>query len=99
MNVDDTYIAAMAIGLQGDCYSELGQYKEAVTKYVKASEKNENDMTTPNYLFKAGLCAEELKDFEAATKYYTKIRDDYKTYADRKTIDKYIARVSTQKVK
>lgn len=99
VDVEDTYVAAMAIGLQGDCYSELGQYKEAVEMYIKASETNVNEMTTPTYLFKAGLCAEELKDFEAAKGYYTTIRDDYTVFANRKTIDKYIARVSTTETK
>lgn len=99
VNVDDTYISAMAIGLQGDCYSELGQYQEAVEKYIKASETNTNEMTTPNYLFKAALCAEELKDYEAALGYYTTIKDEYTTFANRKTIDKYIARVSSTKAK
>jgi len=99
VNVNDTYVSAMAIGMQGDCYSELGDYKKAVEKYVKASEKNKNDLTTPMYLFKAGLNAEELKDFEAATTFYQTIKDDYVSFANRKAIDKYIARASSKKAK
>lgn len=99
VNTEDTYISAMSIGLQGDCYSEQGKYKEAVEKYVEASETNKNELTTPMYLFKAGLCAEELKDFEAALGYYQTIKDDYTSYSQRKQVEKYIARVSSQKAK
>jgi len=97
VKVSDSYVTAMAIGLQGDCYSELGKYKEAVEKYVEASEINKNDFTTPMYLFKAGMNAEELKDFEAATGFYQTIKDDYIAYAQKKTIDKYIARAGSKK--
>lgn len=95
VDTEDTYVSAMAQGLIGDCYSELANYKEAVTAYVKASELNSNDLTSPMYLFKAGLCAEELKDFENATEFYTTIQNEYPSYASRKTIEKYIARVSS----
>lgn len=99
VDVSDTYVAAMAIGMQGDCYSELGNFKKAVELYVEASETNTNEMTTPMYLFKAGLNAEELKDFEAASGFYQTIKDDYVAFANRKAIDKYLARASSQKAK
>jgi hypothetical protein len=51
------------------------------------------------YLFKAGLHAEKVKKFEEATTYYTRIQDDYPSYASQKTIEKYIARASSTKVK
>lgn len=93
----DTYVSAMVVGLQGDCYSELKKYKEAASKYKEAAAKSKNDWTTPMYLFKAGLCAEELQDFESALKFYEEIKNDYMTFANAKTIDKYIARVSNLK--
>jgi len=51
------------------------------------------------YLFKAGLCAEKLDKFEEAAVFYTRIKDDYPTYAGQKTIDKYISRASSNKSK
>jgi hypothetical protein len=51
------------------------------------------------YLFKAGLHAELAKNFEDASAHFTRIRDDYPDYGNQKTIDKYIARVSTVKGK
>ena len=100
VNVEDTYVRVYAIGLQGDCYSELKDYDEAVAHYLKASTENENDYTTPMYLFKAGLVTElKLKDPETATEYYQTIKDKYLQFGNQKTIDKYLARAKNKKVK
>ncbi|MES2590053.1 MAG: tetratricopeptide repeat protein [Bacteroidota bacterium] len=99
VNVDDTYISVYTLGLQGDCHSEMGKHKEAMELYLDAANKVDNEKTTPEYLFKAGLCAEELKDFEKASELYTKIKDNYLVYSNTKTIDKYIARVKNNKTK
>jgi tetratricopeptide (TPR) repeat protein len=74
VDVTDTYIAVYTIGLQGDCYSEMKNYKEALGLYEEAASKNENEKTSPEFLFKAGLVAEELGDFEKATELYTKLK-------------------------
>lgn len=97
VDLDDTYNAAMAIGLQGDCYSELKQYKEAFSYYMKAASKDVNEFTTPMYLFKAAAVAEELNDAESALKNYERIQKEFQTFADQNTIDKYIERVSIKK--
>lgn len=97
VKTNDLYLSCMSIGLQGDCYSELGKYKEAGEKYLEAADENINEFTTPNYLFKAGLCAEELADYASATTSYQRIKDDYPAFAGKKAIDKYIARVANQK--
>src|SRR5690606_18117076 len=36
VKVNDTYVSAMVLGLQGDCYNELKNYKEAARLYKKA---------------------------------------------------------------
>ncbi|MGV3632511.1 MAG: tetratricopeptide repeat protein [Bacteroidota bacterium] len=96
VDVNDTYVSVYAIGLQGDCYSEMKKYQEAMDLYVEAAEKVDNEKTTPEYLFKAGLCAEELKDFEKAKELYTRIKENYLGFSGTKTIDKYIARVNNK---
>ena len=97
VDVSDTYVAVYAIVFQGDCYSEMKKYKEAIDLYIQAAEKVDNEKTSPEYLFKAGLCAEEIKDFEQAKELYTRIKDNYLSFSGTKTIDKYIARVSNEK--
>jgi tetratricopeptide (TPR) repeat protein len=99
VNVNDTYLAAMAVGLQGDCHSEMKDYAKAGELYLEAASVNENEFTSPLYLFKAGLCAEKEKDFAKAVESYTKIKDDFPTYATQKAIEKYIARASNKIVK
>lgn len=99
VNVDDSYVRVMAIGLQGDCYSEMENYGQAADKYMEAAELNENDLTTPTYLFKAALVAEELKDFGKAAELYERIKADYPTFGTTKQIEKYISRAKNKTVK
>lgn len=99
VNVSDIYVSSMAVGLQGDCYSEMKNYEKAGQLYLQAAEINPNDFNTPMYLFKAGLCAEKVNDFAAATTAYQKIKDEYPTYASSKGIEKYISRASSKVVK
>ena len=72
-NVDlsDVYVSVMAKGLRADCHSELKDYEKAANLYLEAAEASDNDFTAPMYLMKAGLCAEELKDF---TKGFVKVQ-------------------------
>ncbi|MEY4572521.1 MAG: hypothetical protein RLZ10_1763 [Bacteroidota bacterium] len=99
-DLDGTFLEAMKLGLLADCHSEMKDYKKAVENYLQGSEADVNEFTTPMYLYKAGLCCEKkLNDFKKATEYYTKVRDEYPTYAQQITIDKYIARASGKVVK
>lgn len=97
VDVDDSYVQIMAIGLQGDCYSELKKYEDAANTYLEAADMLENDFTTPMYLMKAGLCSEEIKNFEKAAELYERIKDDYPQYASQKQIEKYLARAKNKK--
>jgi len=92
VKVSDTYVSIFKLGLQGDCYSELKQYEKAVDLYIEAAELNENEKTSPEYFFKAGLVAEKMKDFEKATELYTRIKSNFVNFSNIKSIDKYIAR-------
>jgi len=98
VNVNDTYVQSMAVGLLGDCYSEKKDYKKAAEYYLKASKINPNDFTSPTYLFKAALCAEETNDFGKATELYQEIQNEYDQFAAQKSIDKYIERAKNKSV-
>jgi len=97
VDLNDTYNSVLVVGLQGDCQSELKQYKEALDLYEEAAGMDDNEFTTPMFLFKAAMVAEELKDWEKAKENYEKIRDGYKMYYDQRQIEKYLARVSNRK--
>ena len=60
---------------------------------------SDNEFTTPMYLLKAGMCAEEIKNFEKATECYKRIKDNYSAFASQKAIDKYIARAENTTTK
>jgi tetratricopeptide (TPR) repeat protein len=99
VDLSDTYVSIMAKGLKADCLSELKKYEEAANLYLEAADMDDNEFTTPTYLMKAGLCAEELNDFEMAKTCYERIKTDYAAFASQKTIDKYIVRAENQTTK
>ena len=99
VDVEDTYVDVLRIGLKGDCQSELKKYPEASVLYEEAANAMDNDFTTPMFLRKAAGCAEELKDFKKATEYYERIMNDYLQYSVQFEVEKLHARVSKKKLK
>jgi tetratricopeptide (TPR) repeat protein len=86
----------LALGLLGDAYSELKDYKQAATYYKKASEKASNKFTSPMFLKKLGLVYEQLKDYKSAEEAYAKIKSEYPASQEAAMIDAYIARVTAE---
>jgi tetratricopeptide (TPR) repeat protein len=86
----------LALGLLGDAYSELKDYKQAATYYKKAADKASNKFTSPMFLKKLGLVNEQLKDFKGAEEAYTKIKTEYPASQEAAMIDEYIARAGAQ---
>ena len=86
----------LALGLLGDAYSELKDYKQAATYYQKAADKASNKFTSPMFLKKLGLVQENLKDFKSATEAYTKIKTQFPESQEAAMIDEYIARAEAQ---
>ena len=87
----------LALGLLGDAYSELKDYKQAATYYKKAAEKASNKFTSPMFLKKLGLVQEQLKDFKAAEDAYTKIKTEFPASQEAALIDEYITRAAALK--
>jgi len=97
VDVEDTYVRIHAVGLQGDCYSEMKNYKEAVEVYREAAKMDKNDYTTPHYLFKAALLTErKLEDPAAATEMYQEIKDNFLVFSNTKQIERYIERAKNK---
>lgn len=87
----------LALGLLGDAYSELKDYKQAATYYKKAADKASNKFTSPMFLKKLGLVYEQLKDYKSAEDAYTKIKTEFPASQEAAMIDEYIARAAAQK--
>jgi tetratricopeptide (TPR) repeat protein len=99
VKLDDTYLMTLTLGAMGDCYSEMGDYAQAYTMYIKAATRQDNDLTSPNFYYKAGINAEEAGDFEKAKECYEIIQDNYTTFASQKSIEKYVTRAGAKIVK
>jgi tetratricopeptide (TPR) repeat protein len=94
---DDVMISTVALGAIGDSYMELGDANEAVSYYEKAVKNGENKLTSPIYLFKAGLAYEDVQDFSKAEAKYKALKVEYPDSREAQTIDKYIARAESLK--
>lgn len=86
----------LALGLLGDAYSELKDFKQAATYYKKAADKASNKFTSPMFLKKLGLVYETQKEFKNAQEAYTKIKTQYPESQEATMIDEYIERASAQ---
>jgi tetratricopeptide (TPR) repeat protein len=89
----DRLISVIAIGALADSYSELGEYKKAVSLYEKAANKNKNEFTSAIYFKKAALVYEKLENYNKALASYEKIKRDYPKSDEARDIDKYIQAV------
>lgn len=85
-------IDPLVIGLLGDAYSELKDYKKAAQNYKEAAEKSDNNFTAPLFLKKLGLVYEAQNDFKNALGAYKKIKSNYPESYEASIIDSYIAR-------
>ncbi|WP_113662145.1 tetratricopeptide repeat protein [Pedobacter nanyangensis] len=86
----------LALGLLGDAYSELKDYKQAATYYKKAIDKSSNKFTSPIFLKKLGLVNEAQKDYKGAEEAYNKIKTQFPESAEAQMIDSYIGRAAAQ---
>ena len=101
LEVNDIILSSMIPGLKGDCYSDLGNYSEAYNQYAIAYNTNINDFTTPMYLWKAGLVAEKLNQFEEAANCFRKLKREYATnpYVQTKRLDFHLEKSKLSSVR
>jgi len=92
----DIILSSIALGGVGDAYAQLGDYDRALNFYKRAAERRKNDFTTPLYLLRAGVLLESEGRLREAEVMYERIKADYETSFEGRSIDKYIARVKAQ---
>jgi len=92
-DLDDDLTSAVAKGAIGDSYLELGNYGDALSYFNDAVSQSDNLLTTPIYLKKAGLVHIENGDFDKALANFERIKEDYPSSTEARSIDSYIARV------
>ena len=89
---DDDIFATNITGMIGNCYANMGEYDLAIKNFVKAADKADNELTSPIFLKKAAVVAENKGDYAKAIKFYEEIKDDYSNSYIGRDIDKYIER-------
>ena len=96
-NGKDTFTRPLAKIALGDAEMELGNTKAAVDNYIKAAEMEDNFVTTPTALFKAGMGYMMLDNNQKALECFTKVKNNYPESTEWSEIDKYIELASAAK--
>lgn len=73
----DYLLQARAWSLLGDAYSQLQDYSQASTYYLKAADYRPNEFFTPIYLTKAATVYEAQGNHQAARQCYERIMQAY----------------------
>ena len=93
---DDLMLGPISIGAIGDAYSELGKTDDAIEQYIKASETNKNDFTTPVFLMKAAALYESQSKYAEALKIYEQLKTDFPEAREGRDVEKYISRAKAK---
>ena len=94
---DDMMLAPLAKGAIGDAFVQLGQPEDALGYYEKATALSSNDFTTPRFLFKAGVTAIDLGQYDKAVNYLTRIKDEFSQSDYNKQVDLYLGKAQAAK--
>jgi len=95
-NTGSVILDPLVLGLLGDAYTELKDYKKAASYYKKAAEKSANAFTSPLMLKKLGLVYEAQNDYKQALETYKRIQSDYPESQEASTIESYVARAEAR---
>ncbi len=95
-DTDDLLLGPVSVGAQGDAQLELGKTDKALALYTEAYKMNDNELTTPIYMLKAGELLEGSSKQEEALKIYELIKQKFPESTEGRSIDKYIARAKAK---
>lgn len=93
---NDLLLSTLALGLIGDSYMQLNDQENALSYYEDATSSNQNNFTTPLYLFKQAMIHEENENYKQALNIYQTIKEEYKDSRQANNISKYISRVENR---
>ena len=93
----DTFTRPLAEMMLADAYLEKGETATAAKRYIAAAGMNDNYITAPTALFKAGMAYLILEDNAKALECFQKVKSNYPESTEWSEIDKYIALAETGK--
>jgi hypothetical protein len=79
-NSKDAMLGPISIGAIGDAFAEINQPEQALEFYEKAANKTANEFSTPLFLYKAGLTAMQLKNYDKALSLLQKLKKSIKNH-------------------
>jgi tetratricopeptide (TPR) repeat protein len=91
-NGKDEATGPISKGAIGDAFVQLNQKEDALGFYVQAAEMRNNELTTPMYLYKAGVIALDLGKASDALKYFNRIKEDFSSSTEASNIDVFIGK-------
>ena len=90
-------INAQNLGLQGDIYTDKGDYAKAEEMYRKAVDAADNVLSTPYYLRKLAFVYAEQGKTDKALEACKRIKTDYSSSLEARDIDKLIGEFGQRK--
>ncbi len=87
---NDLLISPAIEGSIGDVYMNMGNSKEAITHYMNAAKKADDEMLSPIFYKKAGFAYLNEKNFDKAIETFTTLKDKYLNSPEAQEADKYI---------
>ena len=95
-DTDDVLLGPISVGAQGDAQLELGKTDKALDLYTEAYKMNDNELTSPVYMLKAGELLESSGKQADALKIYETLKQKFPESTEGRSIDKYIARAKAK---
>ncbi|MGX5819144.1 tetratricopeptide repeat protein [Chitinophaga lutea] len=89
-------VRSLAYGNIGDAYMELNKAGDAVEFYKKAGA-DDNQLTAPVYLLRAGMALEKSNKPQDAIAVYKEIKTKYPLTTEGRMMDMYLARLGVVK--
>ncbi|MDT0554738.1 tetratricopeptide repeat protein [Patiriisocius hiemis] len=74
---DDAMLGPLAKGAIGDAFVQVNQEADALKYYEDAAKMQENEVTTPRFLLKAGITAMNLGETSKALEHFSAIFENY----------------------
>lgn len=93
---DSYLLTPMRLGAMGNAHAQLGAYQKAADFFKRAAQANPNDLTSPRFLYKAGMMLEQANQLEDAQATLEQLRRDYRNSRYAREALKLIGRIEAQ---
>jgi hypothetical protein len=86
----DLLITPAITGAVGDVYMNMGQTDKAISNFLKAAKKADDEMLSPMYYKKAGEAYLSISNYDKAIETFSQIKDTYINSPEAQEADKFI---------